>query len=67
MRRIYSSGQEVYERSGREESAKRVYATTHRRVIHVKLTSEMTPVKGVRNLTLGDTRACTHQMHMPSA
>lgn len=45
MGHIYSSGQEVYERSGREESVKRVYATTHRRVIHVKLSSEMIPVK----------------------
>lgn len=44
MGRIYSSRQEVYERSGREESAKRVYATTHRRVIHMKLSSEMIPV-----------------------
>lgn len=67
MRHIYSSRQEVYERSGREESAKRVYATTHRRVIHVKLTSEMIPVKGVKNLTSGNTSPCTHQMHMPSA
>lgn len=29
--------------SGREESEKRVYATTQRRVIHVKLSSEMIP------------------------
>jgi len=29
--------------SGREESEKRVYATTQRRVIHEKLSSEMIP------------------------
>jgi len=29
--------------SGREEIAKRVYATTHRRAIHIKLSSEMIP------------------------
>lgn len=31
------------ERSGREESVKRVYATTQRRVIHAKLSSEIIP------------------------
>ena len=35
----------VYGRSGREERVKRVYATTQRRVIHVKLSNEMIPVK----------------------
>ena len=43
----------VYERSGREESVKRVYATTQRRVIHVKLSSEMIPVKGCQDFDVG--------------
>lgn len=35
----------VDKRSEREESVKRVNATTQRRVIHMKLSSEMIPVK----------------------
>lgn len=43
----------AYERSGREESVKRVYASTQRRVIHVKLSSEMIPVKGCQGFGSG--------------
>ena len=43
----------VYGRSVREESVKRVYATTQRRVIHIKLSSEMIPVKRCQESDVG--------------
>ena len=46
----------VDERSGREESVKRVYATTQRRVIHMKLSNEMIPVKRVKDPAPVNTR-----------
>ena len=42
-----------YERAGREVREKRVYATTERRMIHVRLSREIIPVKGCQGFDAG--------------